>query len=146
MFSLRNSWLFCTGGGNMYLACIRDTAWFEDSSIYEWTINKSTCSNGPWASKWEAEGISVWNGVVWPTWWETFRQLEPWGVSSWLVIKLVSRRQTPSQWDRLIKTVPPFIFGMLCHFENASTCIIPQHPWDNLISSINLSELELTHF
>lgn len=87
---------------------------------------------------------SVWNGVVWATGWETFRQMEPQGVSSWLVIKLVSRRQTPSQWDRLIKTVPPFIFGMLCHFENASTCITPRHPWDNLIFSINLSELELT--
>lgn len=56
MSSLRNSRLFSTGGGNIYLVCIRDTAWSEDSSIYEWTVNKSTCSNGPWASKWEAEG------------------------------------------------------------------------------------------
>ena len=49
------------------------------------------------------------------------------------VIKLVSRIQTPSQQERLIKTVPPYIFGALCHFENAFTYIISWHPWDSLI-------------
>lgn len=60
------------------------------------------------------------------------------------VIKLVSMIQTPSQQESLIKTVPPFTFGELCHFENALTYITSWDPWDNLILPARLSELLLT--
>lgn len=45
----------------------------------------------------------------------------------------------PTQQESLIKTVPPYTFGELCHFENAFTYIISWDLWDNLIFPVNLS-------